>query len=204
LEKIQEIIVATQNAGKVKEISQAMRHLPIRVLSLADCGTFPEPIENGGTFEENALLKARYYAALTGKPCLADDSGLEVDCLGKAPGVYSARYAGEHATDKENNHKLLQALAAMPEAKRTGRFRCVLALVESGDLHGFVLTTEGVCEGEILQQPRGEHGFGYDPLFFMPKLNKTLAEVTVEEKNQISHRGQALSKLVDKLQEYLK
>lgn len=204
MEKIQEIIVATQNAGKVKEISQAMRHLPIRVLSLADCGTFPEPIENGGTFEENALLKARYYAALTGKPCLADDSGLEVDCLGKAPGVYSARYAGEHATDKENNHKLLQALAAMPEAKRTGRFRCVLALVESGDPHGFVLTTEGVCEGEILQQPRGERGFGYDPLFFMPKLNKTLAEVTVEEKNQISHRGQALGKLVDKLQEYLK
>ncbi|MBU2703284.1 XTP/dITP diphosphohydrolase [Sporomusaceae bacterium BoRhaA] len=204
MEKIQEIIVATQNAGKVKEISQAMRHLPIKVLSLADCGTFPEPIENGGTFEENALLKARYYAALTGKPCLADDSGLEVDSLGKAPGVYSARYAGEHATDKENNHKLLQALAAMPEAKRTGRFRCVLALVESGDLHGFVLTTEGVCEGEILQQPRGEHGFGYDPLFFMPKLNKTLAEVTVEEKNQISHRGQALGKLVDKLQEYLK
>nr|WP_215831559.1 XTP/dITP diphosphatase [Pelorhabdus rhamnosifermentans] len=201
---MQEIIVATQNAGKVKEISQAMRHLPIKVLSLADCGTFPEPIENGGTFEENALLKARYYAALTGKPCLADDSGLEVDSLGKAPGVYSARYAGEHATDKENNHKLLQALAAMPEAKRTGRFRCVLALVESGDLHGFVLTTEGVCEGEILQQPRGEHGFGYDPLFFMPKLNKTLAEVTVEEKNQISHRGQALGKLVDKLQEYLK
>lgn len=204
MEKIQEIIVATQNAGKVKEISQAMRHLPIKVLSLADCGTFPEPIEDGGTFEENALLKARYYAALTGKPCLADDSGLEVDCLGRAPGVYSARYAGEHATDEENNHKLLQVLATMPEAKRTGRFRCVLALVESGDLHGRVLTTEGVCEGEILQQPRGERGFGYDPLFFMPKLNKTLAEVTVEEKNQISHRGQALGKLAVKLQEYLK
>lgn len=204
MKKIQEIIVATQNAGKVKEISQAMKHLPIKVLSLADFGTFPEPIEDGGTFEENSLLKARYYAALTGKPCLADDSGLEVDCLGKAPGVYSARYAGEHATDEENNHKLLLALAAMPEAKRTGRFRCVLSLVESGDLQGVVLTTEGVCEGEILQQPRGDNGFGYDPLFFMPKLNKTLAEVTVEEKNQISHRGQALGKLAGKLQEYLK
>jgi XTP/dITP diphosphohydrolase len=194
---LQEIVVATQNAGKITEIVQALAHLPVKVIPLSDCGTFPEPIEDGSTFEENAIIKARHYACLTGKPCLADDSGLEVDALAKAPGVYSARYAGEGATDEDNNHKLLQDLQDVPVTKRTGRFCCVLALANS---HKVLLTAAGVCEGLILLQPEGDQGFGYDPLFLMTKLHKTLAQITVEEKNAISHRGQALKKFVAKIQ----
>ncbi len=204
LRSFQEIVVATQNAGKVKEIARAWESLPVKILALADFGQFPNPVEDGSTFEENAVLKARYYAVLTGKICLADDSGLEVDSLGGAPGVYSARYAGERATDADNNHKLLQALQTVPMDKRTGRFRCVLALAETLPSAEWVLTAEGVCEGRLLSQPRGDQGFGYDPLFLVQGLNKTLAEVTVEEKNRISHRGQALCKLAAKIQEYLK
>jgi len=195
---LQEIVVATQNAGKIKEIAQAMKPLSIKVLSLADCGTFPEPIEDGSTFEENAIIKARHYACLTGKTCLADDSGLEVDALAKAPGVYSARYAGEGATDEDNNRKLLQELEGVPPSRRTGRFRCVLAVANS---HKVLLTVAGECEGSILLQAEGNQGFGYDPLFLMAKLNKTLAQITVEEKNKISHRGQALKKITAKIQE---
>jgi len=198
MEKLHEIVVATQNTGKVKEIAQAMAHLSIKVLSLSDCGNFPEPIEDGLTFEENAIIKARHYACLTGKTCLADDSGLEVDALAKAPGVYSARYAGETATDEENNRKLLQELEGVPPARRTGRFRCVLALATP---HKVLLTVDGTCEGSILLQAEGDQGFGYDPLFFMTKLHKTLAQITVEEKNKISHRGQALKKFIARIQE---
>lgn len=198
MKSLQEIVVATQNVGKIKEISRAMEHLPVKIIPLSDCGSFPEPVEDGATFAENAMIKARYYASLTGKPCLADDSGLEVDVLGKAPGVYSARYAGEGATDEDNNRKLLQALEGVPATERLGRFRCVLALF---DLQGVVLTATGVCEGVILLQAEGDQGFGYDSLFFVPALNKTLAQVTVEEKNSISHRGQALKKLAAKIRE---
>ena len=193
---LREIVVATQNAGKIAEIIQALAHLPVKVIPLSDCGTFPEPFEDGTTFEDNAIIKARHYACLTGKPCLADDSGLEVDALGKVPGVHSARYAGEAATDEDNNRKLLQALQDVPVTKRTGRFRCVLALATP---HKVLLTAEGVCEGLILLQPEGDQGFGYDPLFLVTNLHKTMAQMTVEEKNRISHRGQALEKFVTRI-----
>lgn len=197
MKQVQEIVVATQNTGKITEIVQALAHLSVKVIPLSDCGIFPEPFEDGTTFEDNAIIKARHYACLTGKTCLADDSGLEVDALGKAPGVHSARYAGEDATDEDNNRKLLQALQDVPVTKRTGRFRCVLALATP---HKVLLTAEGVCEGLILLQPQGDQGFGYDPLFLMTNLHKTLAQITVEEKNRISHRGQALKKFVARIQ----
>lgn len=200
MKPIREIVVATHNAGKVHEIVRALQHLAIRVIPLSSCGKFPEPVEDGRTFEENALLKAQYYAKATGKICLADDSGLAVDALDQAPGVYSARYAGENATDEDNNRKLLQALKDVPAEQRTGRFCCVLVLA---DATGALLTAQGVCEGQILFEAQGEGGFGYDPLFLVPHLNKTLAQITVDEKNRISHRGQALKKLAEKIRESL-
>lgn len=194
-----EIVVATKNAGKVKEIAGYFAELPVRVRSLAECGDYPDVIEDGTTFEENAIKKATEYAKATGCFCLADDSGLEVDALNQAPGVYSARYAGEQATDLENNKKLLKNLQDVPPEKRTARFRCALVLA---DPNGKVLLTEsGTCEGIILETGRGSDGFGYDPLMFIPRLNKTLAEISMEEKNQISHRGQALRNLTKKLPE---
>ncbi|WP_425060399.1 dITP/XTP pyrophosphatase [Sporomusa carbonis] len=192
----QEIVVASKNAGKVAEIKAALTGLPYTVVSLADLGSFPEAPENGVTFAENACSKAGFYARLTGRLCLADDSGLEVDYLKGAPGVYSARYAGEHASDADNNQKLLDNLIGVPPEKRTGRFRCVLALADAGKT---LLTAEGAVEGIILSEPRGDKGFGYDPLFFLPEFDRTLAEMSPEEKNVISHRGRALKALVKQL-----
>ena len=191
------IVVATKNQGKAAEIQSLFRPLGVEIRTLSSFGDIPEAVEDGETFEANAIIKARYYAAHTGHACLADDSGLEVDALGGEPGVYSARYAGEHATDADNNEKLLAKLAETPSAKRTGRFRCVLALI---DEKGELLTAEGSCEGVILTEARGQGGFGYDPLFFMPELGKTLAEVSLAEKNAVSHRGKALRNLVQKLE----
>ncbi|HWR42699.1 XTP/dITP diphosphatase [Sporomusa sp.] len=195
-EAIKEIIVATKNAGKVAEFKVALSGLPYTVLSLADLGSFPEAPENGVTFSENACSKAEFYARLTGKLCLADDSGLEVDYLKGEPGVYSARYAGEHAGDEDNNKKLLDNLIGVPSEKRLGRFRCVLALANAEKI---LLTTEGAVEGVILSEPRGDQGFGYDPLFLVPELDRTLAEMSHEEKNAISHRGRAIRELAKKL-----
>ena len=141
---------------------------------------------------ENACAKAEFYARLTGRLCLADDSGLEVDYLKGAPGVYSARYAGEHAADEENNQKLLDNLTGIPPEKRTARFRCVLALANQEKT---LLTADGTIEGIILPAPRGDNGFGYDPLFFVPELDRTLAEISADDKNAISHRGRALRQL---------
>nr|WP_028972210.1 XTP/dITP diphosphatase [Sporomusa ovata] len=191
-----EIIVATQNAGKVAEFKAALNGLPYKVLSLADLGKFPEAPEQGETFAENASSKAQFYARLTGELCLADDSGLEVDYLNGEPGVYSARYAGENAGDQDNNEKLLEQLVGVPTEKRTARFRCVLVLAEAEKLW---YTADGVVEGIILTEPRGTSGFGYDPLLFIPEMNRTFAEMSPEEKNQISHRGRALKKLVAQL-----
>lgn len=191
-----DIVVATRNRGKVLEIADTLIALPVKVFSLEDFPAVPEPEENGETFAANAVLKAAYYSRHTGKPCLADDSGLEVDALGGAPGVYSARYAGPAADDVENNCKLLGALADVPEERRGARFRCVLAYAEPG---GGTITAEGCCEGIILPRPRGEGGFGYDPLFYMPALGKTLAELTLAEKNAVSHRGNALRNMAAKL-----
>ena len=193
---IKEIVVASQNAGKVAEFKVALSGLPYKVLSLADLGKFPEAPEQGETFAENAYSKAKFYARLTGKLCLADDSGLEVDYLKGEPGVYSARYAGEYATDQDNNEKLLGHLIGVPPENRTGRFRCVLVVADAEKLW---CTADGTVEGIILAEPRGNNGFGYDPLLFFPGLDRTLAELTPEEKNEISHRGRALKKLVKQL-----
>ncbi|VBB06512.1 Hypothetical protein LUCI_1745 [Lucifera butyrica] len=196
---MQELVVASQNKGKVAEIQAVFAHLPFTVLSLAACGIIKEPAETGMTFMENAVLKAHYYAAKTGKACLADDSGLEVDILGGEPGVYSARFAGEDADDAKNNQKLLARLEGVPREKRSGRFRCALAFV---DPDGTLITAEGACEGIILPEPRGKNGFGYDPLFFLPAFQASMAELTMEEKNAVSHRGQALKNMAVKLAGY--
>lgn len=195
---MKEIVVATKNAGKITEIAVALAPLNLLVRSVSDYGDIAEPEETGQTFADNAILKARYYATQTGKPCLADDSGLEVDDLSGAPGIYSARYSGENATDAANNDKLLDELSRQPEAKRTARFRCVLAFC---DTVGNILTADGTCEGTILEVARGNGGFGYDPLFYVAAYGKTLAEMTVAEKNAISHRGKALAAMVVKLGE---
>jgi XTP/dITP diphosphohydrolase len=189
------IVAGTRNAGKVREIRQALAELPFEVSGIPDEG-LADVEETGVTFSENAILKARYYAQHTGEYCLADDSGLEVDALGGAPGVYSARYSGEGATDAANNQKLLLALQGVPTEKRTARFRSVLALAGPD---GSLVLADGTCEGVILTEPQGDGGFGYDPLFWMPDQQKTLAEMTVREKNAISHRGNALKVLKQKL-----
>ncbi|MDR3560685.1 MAG: XTP/dITP diphosphatase [Negativicutes bacterium] len=194
-----ELVVASGNRGKVAEIAAALAALPVTVLALADLGAVPEAVESGDTFAANAVLKATHYSLYTGKPCLADDSGLEVDALGGAPGVFSARYAGEGAGDAACNGKLLTELAGVPAADRSARFRCVLAYVSPD---GVLLTAEGSCEGQILCEPRGTGGFGYDPLFFVPSLGKTMAEMTLAEKNAVSHRGQALRNMATKLARY--
>ena len=182
------LILATRNAGKVKEI----RHIlgtEIQVRSLADFPNAPEVIEDGDTFEANAAKKALEIARHTNSFALADDSGLEVDALNGAPGVYSARFAGENATDADNNHKLLELLKNIPPEKRTARFRCVIAIATP---EGTVHTAAGTCEGQISQTFRGARSFGYDPLFFVPEFNLTFAELPLEDKNRISHRGRAL------------
>lgn len=191
-----EIIVATKNAGKVAEFKAALSELPYKVSSLTDLGSYPEAPEDGATFAENACAKAKFYARLTGKLCLADDSGLEVDYLKGAPGVYSARYAGEHAGDEDNNKKLLAHLIGVPDENRQARFRCVLALANPEQV---LLTADGAVEGLILTEPRGDKGFGYDPLFLVPELGRTLAEMSSAEKNSISHRGRAIKELAKQL-----
>jgi len=193
---MKELVVATGNQGKVAEIKLALAQLPVKVLTLHDFGPIPEAVEDGLSFKENALLKARHYAKYTGKACLADDSGLEVDFLQGAPGIYSARYAGENANDTKNNQKLLAALAQVAVAERTARFRCVLAFV---DTDGSSVITDGTCEGVIGQEKRGTGGFGYDSLFYIPKLHKTMAQLSKDEKNAISHRGKALDNMAIKL-----
>ncbi|QJW45537.1 XTP/dITP diphosphatase [bacterium BFN5] len=198
---MKELVIASKNAGKVAEIAAALQYLPLKVMSLADFSEIPDAIEDGSTFMENALIKAKYYSTLTGKACLADDSGLEVDALQGAPGVYSARYAGESASDADNNHKLLAEMAQVDSANRTARFRCVLAFI---DTNATVITADGTCEGVILGAARGTEGFGYDPLFYIPALNKTLAEISIADKNAISHRGAALKSLAAKLAGYVK
>ncbi|MCX7822584.1 MAG: XTP/dITP diphosphatase [Syntrophobacterales bacterium] len=184
------MVVATRNSGKTKEIRSLLEGFPVELKDLNDFGPIPEPIEDGLTFEENAYKKASFTAKILGLPAIADDSGLEVEALGGAPGVYSARYAGINATDEENNRKLLKEMEGIEN--RRARFCCVISIAVPT---GFALTYEGFCEGEILKAPRGAGGFGYDPLFFYPPLGKTFAEMTLEEKNAISHRGRALQEL---------
>jgi len=192
---INEVVLATGNKGKIREFSKLLDGVFDRIISLSDIDSPPEVVEDGSTFRDNALKKAREIAEYTGKATLADDSGLEVDALDGRPGVYSARYSGEGATDKTNIEKLLKELG--DNTNRNARFVCVLALV---DPNGEELVVEGFCEGEILNKPRGEGGFGYDPVFCLPDRDKTMAEVDPQIKNQISHRANALKKLKLELQ----
>ena len=186
------LIIATGNAGKQREIQQMLGDA-FEVKTLKDILDAPEIIEDGDTFEANAIKKARVIAHHTGLPTLADDSGLEVDALKGAPGIYSARYAGENATDTDNNQKLLQAIAQVPDDQLGAQFHCVMALVHP---NGQTQTTEGIWRGRLIRQARGTNGFGYDPLFWVPQHNCTSAELSPQQKNELSHRGQALRKIL--------
>lgn len=196
------IVLCTNNQNKRKEMEALLKDSAVVIRSLSDFGPMPEAVEDGETFEENAYKKASHYARMLGLPCLADDSGLSVDALDGRPGVYSARYAGPDATDWDNCEKLLAEMAGKTE--RQAHFVCVLSLaVPSGP----ALTWEGRCTGRLLGERQGESGFGYDPLFFSPDLNKTFAEVSMAEKSRVSHRGRALAEFaaeIDKVQLWLR
>ena len=192
------LIVATSNAGKLREFRALLADLPFDLRSLGELAVAP-PAETGASFLENALLKARHAAAaLPGAAALADDSGLEVDALGGAPGIFSARYAGPDADDAANNAKLIAALAHTPVSGRRARYRCVLVYVAGAD-DPRPLVAEGAWEGSILDAPRGSGGFGYDPYFWLPELQLTAAQLDLADKNRISHRGIALRALRDQL-----
>ena len=185
---MREIVVATENPGKLREIRESLGDTAVQILSLTDLPPLPPVKEDGSTFRENALIKARTVAHHTGRLTIADDSGLEVDHLEGKPGVRSARFAGEEASDAENNRKLLKLLAGVPPAQRGAVFRCVIAVAEPG---GGTYTAEGVCEGEIAFGPQGDLGFGYDPVFLLFERERTMAQLPPEEKNRISHRARA-------------
>lgn len=187
------LLIATHNPGKLEEYKELLKELPLELVSLADLGVTMQVEETGTTFVENALLKARAYAKATGLVTIADDSGLEVKALGGAPGVHSARYGGANLSDQERYERLLRAMADIPRAERKARFRCVIAVAWPDGRCAFV---EGTCEGEIAYAPRGEHGFGYDPIFYLPECGRTMAELPPEVKNQISHRAAAARELV--------
>jgi XTP/dITP diphosphohydrolase len=187
-----EIIVATKNRGKIREIRKALRGLGLKIYSLNDFLDVPEIMEDGKTFTENALKKAGFYSKYFGKLTIADDSGLEVDVLKGWPGIYSARYAGEGASNRKNNQKLLREMEGIRISKRGARFKCVLAMVSTDGKEAVV---EGSCRGRIGFREMGRKGFGYDPIFVLPQYGKTMAQLTLEEKNRVSHRGKALRKL---------
>lgn len=186
------LLIATFNEGKVHEYRALLHGLGLQLVSLVDIGIETVIEETGSTFRENALLKARGCAEMAGLWTLADDSGLEVDALDGAPGIYSSRYAGPGATDAANVGLLLERLAGVPPDRRAARFRCVIALVSP---NGRAWTCEGTCEGTIAAAPRGTNGFGYDPVFYLPGRGKTMAELSTEEKNRISHRAEAAAHL---------
>jgi XTP/dITP diphosphohydrolase len=190
-----ELLVGTTNPGKLDEIQGYLNGLPLKVLALPTLGTWPAVVENGATYEDNALKKARTLAEYSGHLTLADDSGLEVDALNGAPGIYSARYCGEEGNDEKNNEKLLRELKNVPEEKRTARFVCVLALCAPKSHGAKEWTVRESCEGRIAFSPKGQNGFGYDPIFFYPSLGKTFGEIDRETKATVSHRGKALKKL---------
>jgi len=188
------IVLASSNAGKVREFNSIMAGLDVEVIPQSAVGVI-EVEETGLTFVENAILKARNAAGHARLPALADDSGLEVDALNGAPGIYSARFAGPGASDRENIEKLLAMLDGIPEAKRTARFQCVLVYMRHA-LDPTPLIVQGTWEGLILAAPRGDNGFGYDPLFWVPSKNCSSAELPPDVKNSLSHRGQALRQLI--------
>jgi XTP/dITP diphosphohydrolase len=192
------LLVATGNPGKLKEIRRLLADSAVQVVGLDAYPELPEVVEDGDSFAANACKKAQQMAAATGCLTLADDSGLVVEALGGAPGVISARYAGEEGDDEANNRKLMQALRDVPDDRRQAAFHCVMALAEPG---GRCRTFEGRISGMLLREPRGEGGFGYDPYFLVPEYGKTTAELSLDIKNRISHRGQALRKVLPVLKE---
>jgi XTP/dITP diphosphohydrolase len=194
------ILIATMNTGKLREYERLLAEVP--GLELETMAALPEPIdvvEDRDTFRGNALKKAMEIATVAGMPCLADDSGLKVDALRGRPGVYSARYAGEGSTDSENNAKLLDELSGIADDERTARFQCAIVIVDQSGRE--LAMAEGACEGRIGSEPRGSHGFGYDPLFVPEGYAQTMAELGPETKNEISHRAKAAAKLVPILRE---
>lgn len=195
------ILIATGNPGKLREIQAVMGDLPVVWRTLTDFPDLVEPVEDAETFAGNAALKAIHYSRLVKMLALADDSGLEVDALGGEPGVRSARYAGEPADDQANNAKLIAALRDVPPERRTARFRCAIALVDGDKV---LVTADGVIEGAIVDQARGDNGFGYDPHFWVPSSGMTTAEMSPSVKNVLSHRGLALAALRPRLEAVLK
>ena len=192
------IVLATHNRDKLKEIRRLLDPAQFELLTLDDFDDFPEIEEDGATLEENALKKAREVYRATGLLSVADDTGLEVDALGGRPGVYSSRFAGENASYADNVRKLLEEMKDVPPDERTARFRCVVAIVDGRR----ETTVEGICEGRITTEPRGQGGFGYDPVFWVPEAGKTFAEMSAEEKNAVSHRGRAFRKAAQVLQQW--
>lgn len=192
---MKKIVLASKNLDKVKEMRLALRDLPVEILSLADFEGMPDAVEDGATFEENALIKAKFFGEQTELACLADDSGLEVDALNGLPGVYSARFAGYHADDDTNNQKLLEELKKIGATESKAAYRCALAFV---DTDGTEILTCGKVEGKIKTIAKGNGGFGYDPYFYLDE-SRTMAEISPAEKNKISHRGAALREMILKL-----
>lgn len=192
------IVLATGNQGKVKELASLLAEKGFEVKAQSEFNVSDVP-ETGTTFVENAIIKARHASRITGLPAIADDSGLEVDALQGAPGVYSARYAGENANDSDNNQKLLHELNHVAKEERSARFHCVLVYMTHAE-DPTPLICHGIWEGSIVTDQQGEQGFGYDPLFWVPQLQKTSAQLSREEKNTLSHRGKALAQLATKIQ----
>ncbi len=194
------LIVATKNQGKLREIKELLKDLPLTIVSLADYTDMPEIVEDGKTFRANAIKKALTISRHTGTLVLGEDSGLEVEALGFKPGIYSARFAGDQADDRKNNKKLLAELNGVALKHRRARYRCVAALTDGEELIG---TVSGSCEGHIALKPKGHNGFGYDPLFLAPEYNKTFGELPPEVKERLSHRGKAMKKVKKLLKHYL-
>ena len=199
---INKIVLASGNKGKLKEFNQVLGDLGVEVLPQSEFNV-SDADETALSFVENAILKARHAAEITGLPALADDSGLEVDALQGAPGIYSARFSGEGATDAKNNAHLLEKLAGVATPERSARFRCVLVFMRHAN-DPTPLICQGSWEGTILEEACGENGFGYDPLFWVPELEKASAQLPPEQKNQLSHRGQAVQQLKQSIAPYLK
>ena len=193
---MKKVIFATGNEGKMKEIREILGDLDIELLSLKDAGIHADIVEDGKTFEENAQIKARAVCSLTGEIVLADDSGLEIDYLNKEPGIYSARYMGEDTSYRIKNANLIERLNGVPDEKRTARFVCAIAAAFPD---GTMKTVRATMEGRIGYEEKGENGFGYDPIFWLPEYGCTSAELSMEEKNKISHRGKALRLIKDEL-----
>lgn len=197
---MQEVIIATKNAGKAREFERMFKPLGYEVKTLLDYPDFQDVEETGSTFEENAILKAEAVSEAFGRMVIADDSGLIIDALGGKPGIYSARYAGEEKNDQKNMEKVLDELKNIPDHKRQARFYCALAVAAPGKT---TITAAGTCEGHILREKRGTNGFGYDPIFFAEEKDKAMAELMPEEKSLISHRANALKKLEELLPSFV-